>query len=106
LHQATVDDVVAYEAALTTHFTHAGRRASIMALAPHGLTERRFRRLLGRYEARFPAVGALRAQWEAYFAGPAYRKTVSDIVNPLATPAGEPHRQGNMATLLQQAATR
>ncbi len=73
---ATVEDVCAYEAALAAHCRRAGRRAVLMALAPHGLTERRLRRLVGAYEARFPAVRELRGQWEDFFSGPKYRKTI------------------------------
>ena len=97
-------DVQAYEAALANHLLLAGRRALLMSLAPHGLTERRFRRLVCAYGQRFPAVGLLERQWEDFFRGAKYRKTISDIVNPLAVGVGsEPHRQGSMEALLAQA---
>ena len=40
----------------------AGRRATLMALAPHGLTERRFDRLMHLYGQRYPSVVALKTQ--------------------------------------------
>lgn len=103
---ATVADVQAYEAALADHLRLAGRRAVLMSLALHGLTERRFRRLVHAYGQRFPTVGLLERQWEDFFRGDRYRKTISDIVNPLAVGGGsETHRQGSMEALLALAQT-
>ena len=73
---ATPEDARAYEALLSAHCREAGRRATLMALAPHGLTERRLARLVDAYERRFPAVQALRRQWEDFFRGDKYRKTI------------------------------
>ena len=90
--RTTPQDMVALKADLQEWMSFSYNRATADALVTHGLTLRRFNRLLRLYDdkerlRRTPEQGpgptvVLRWQWEDYLTGQAFKKRVLEIINP------------------------
>jgi hypothetical protein len=65
--KALPEDIRQYEGELSEWLQYSTRRASLNVLAPFGMTQRRFSRLLEMYAAKYESVNALKNRWENYF---------------------------------------